>query len=241
MPLELLLRPLIYAGLVALVFVPLERLAPLREPRRGGVRTDALFATVGAVLSQLAVYAVGGVLLALAERLDGAPLRATPGWIALPVSLLVFELGGYAYHRAAHRVGWLSRLHAVHHSAPHMDWLAGFRQHPLEVALMTGAQNLPLVLLGLPLETHVLLVVLLRLNTLWVHSNVRAPRWLEPWLATPVFHQRHHARDQEPANFATLFPWLDRLFGTHRHDAVQQFGLEGDERGFLALLLCRRR
>ena len=43
---EIALRPLLYAALVALVFLPLERAAPIRRSRRTDHRTDLLFATL---------------------------------------------------------------------------------------------------------------------------------------------------------------------------------------------------
>jgi sterol desaturase/sphingolipid hydroxylase (fatty acid hydroxylase superfamily) len=126
-----------------------------------------------------------------------------------------------------------------------MDWLAGFRHHPIEIALMTLAQNAPLVLLGLPLGEHALLVLVLRLNTLFVHSNLRTPSWLGAIVATPSFHHRHHDRDAHTANYATLFPWLDRIFRTHATETADTFGVPGgaDDPGFLALLFApfRRR
>ena len=70
---------------------------------------------------------------------------AASGFAELPIvvrlllGLMLFELCGYAYHRLAHRVPALWRLHAVHHSAPTLDWLASFRQHPLEIGLVTLA------------------------------------------------------------------------------------------------------
>ncbi|MCA9685723.1 MAG: sterol desaturase family protein, partial [Myxococcales bacterium] len=150
---EVLLRPLIYAVLVGCMFVPLERLFPDHEAALGDhrprLRTDVLFASVGAVLTQTLLLLVVGTVLAAASRLRPTA-SSLPTALAVPLGLLIFELVGYAYHRAAHAVPLLWRLHAVHHSAPQMDWLASFRQHPLEIVLMTLIQNLPLVLLGIP-------------------------------------------------------------------------------------------
>lgn len=152
----------------------------------------------------------------------------------------LFELAGYAYHRLAHRVPALWRLHAIHHTSDTMDWLAAFRQHPLEIVLMTLVQNLPLVLLGLPLGEHAWVVLLLRLNTVFVHSNLQMPDWIGQLVATPRFHHRHHDRDLEGANYATLFPWIDRLFRTFCPKQSVHHGLQRDRppsSGFGALLL----
>ncbi|MCA9698776.1 MAG: sterol desaturase family protein, partial [Myxococcales bacterium] len=168
-----------------------------------------------------------------------------PTALAVPLGLLIFELVGYAYHRAAHAVPLLWRLHAVHHSAPQMDWLASFRQHPLEIVLMTLIQNLPLVLLGIPLGEHALIVLLLAINTVFVHANLRVGRpggILCKLVATPAFHHRHHDAEGPARNFASLLPVLDRLFGTHSEERARSFGLAGGvgaRRGFVALMLTR--
>ena len=142
------------------------------------------------------------------------------------VGLLIFELVGYLYHRLAHAVPALWRLHAVHHSAPTLDWLASFRQHPVEIAVMTLAQNLPLVLLGIPLSAHAAVVVLIAVNTAFVHANLDVgPRWLAHVIATPRFHHRHHDRDAAPRNFASMLPLLDHAFGTWSGERAERFGL----------------
>jgi len=241
---ELLVAPLSFAALAALSFAPLEAL--LRHERRAPrlrYRTDLAFATLGQVLTACGTLLLVGVGLsgvdALSYGLWGE--ASLPGSPALHVALglVVFELGGYVYHRLAHAVPALWRLHAVHHSSRDMDWLAAFRQHPIEIVLMTAFQNAPLVLLGIPLGSHAVVVALLRLHTVFLHSNVRLPRGPWDWvIALPRFHQRHHQRDRAVANFASLFPWLDRLGGTHCAGEAERFGVaEALPRGFVGLLV----
>ncbi len=243
--LDLFLNTVVYAALVGLVFAPLEKIAPLRDPKRRAFALDVWFATAGAAIARLAIFALGGLVLAIVKALAYVgPLADVPAYVSLPIGLVCFELAGYAYHRAAHASPWLFRLHAVHHSSTEMDWLAGFRQHPLEIALMTLVQNLPLVLLGLPVGSHFVVALLLRLNTSFVHSNVQTPAWLASLLATPTFHHRHHDRDAPNANYATLLPWIDRLFGTWSSERAERFGLAGDdgaESSFWRMLLIRPR
>ncbi|MCA9652714.1 MAG: sterol desaturase family protein [Myxococcales bacterium] len=239
-------RILVFVALAGLAFAPLEHLfGHHRGPRRDRL-ADLGFATVGELLVQLGMVGLVGVLLAgldglgpdglLFEELGSRGLRSV---LEIGTGLLVFELMGYAYHRAAHRVPALWRLHAVHHSAEHMDWLASFRQHPLETLAMTFVQNAPLVLLGIPLGSHALVLLLVRLNTVFVHADLRLPRgrWSE-LVATPRFHHRHHARDGAVANYASMFPWIDRAFGTHDATEAERFGLrEATPRSFVGLLL----
>jgi len=229
----LVARPLLFVALAALAFLPLEHVAAAHAQRRRRFATDLAFATVGQVLVRLGVVVAVGWALA---RLDGAALdRPLLAGIAdrrarfaaeVVVGLLLFELGGYAYHRLAHRVPALWRLHEIHHSSETMDWLAAFRQHPLEIVLLTLAQNAPLVLLGVPLGAHATVLVVLKLATVYVHSNVRVPLGpLRFIVASPRFHHRHHQRDGEVANFASLFPFIDVVFGSYSGAAARRFGV----------------
>jgi len=232
-----LLHTLAYAGLVALVFIPLERLSPAHRLGQRSMRTDILFATVATLAVQLALFFGVGWLLFQAEKValdtQHALREVQPSTLRtlleICVGLLIFELCGYFYHRLAHRVPLLWRLHAVHHSSAHMDWLASFRQHPLEIVLMTAVQNLPLVLLGIPLGAHAAVVLVLRLNTVFVHANLAFKDGIWSHIfATPAFHHRHHQKHGRPKNFASLFPWLDKVFGTHDRSVAKHFGLDVD-------------
>lgn len=243
---ELVFRLVVFTALAGLAFVPLELLYGQRRGPRRDRLTDVGFATVGDWLGHLGIAVVVGGLLTVLDDfgrdeplwvgVDGRTMRAG---LEIASGLLVFEVMGYAYHRAAHRVPALWRLHAVHHSAERMDWLASFRQHPLEIVLMTLVQNAPLVLLGIPLGAHAMVLLLIRLNTVFVHANLRLPPgWWSHLVATPRFHHRHHQRDGAVRNYASMFPWLDRLMGTFDPAEPGPVGLrEPMPRGFWGLLV----
>jgi sterol desaturase/sphingolipid hydroxylase (fatty acid hydroxylase superfamily) len=231
---DLLTRPLMFAALAALAFLPLEHVAAAHAQRRRRFAADLAFATAGQVLVQIGLVLATGLVLA---RLDGIAIdRPLLAGIAdrrarfvaeVVVGLLLFELGGYAYHRLAHAVPALWRLHEIHHSSETMDWLAAFRQHPLEVVLLTLAQNAPLVLLGVPLGAHATVLIALRLATVFVHANVRVPLGpLRFVVATPRFHHRHHQRGGAVANFASFLPCIDLLFGSHSDASTDRFGVD---------------
>jgi sterol desaturase/sphingolipid hydroxylase (fatty acid hydroxylase superfamily) len=226
-------RPLLFAGLSALAFAPLEHLAPAHASRRTSWSIDLAFATAGQVITHLLLVVVAAALLA---RLDAwsldRPLLSGLGQGPLTfaatvlVGLLLFDLGGYLYHRAAHALPCLWRLHALHHTSEQMDWLASFRQHPLEILLLTLCQNAPLVLLGVPLGAHATVLALLKLAGVFVHANLRLPAGrLRFVVATPRFHHRHHRRGGPVRNFAALFPAIDLLFGTFSAEESREFGL----------------
>jgi len=231
---DLVARPLLFVALAALAFLPLEHIAAAHAQRRRRFATDLAFATAGQVLVRVGLVFAAGLVLA---RLDAIgvdrPLLADIGdrrvrfAAEVAVGLLLFELGGYAYHRLAHAVPALWRLHEVHHSSETMDWLASFRQHPVEIVLITLAQNAPLVLLGVPLGAHAAVLVALKLATVFVHSNVRVPVGpLRFVIATPRFHHRHHQRDGAVANFSSFLPFLDVLFGSYSDETADSFGVD---------------
>ncbi len=238
MPFEIktALEPLGYCLLVALIFVPLERLFPAHGQRKQ-FKMDLAFATVGAILGALALPLIADKSLgalwhySFLDLDQGAFGASWPGHIVMvALGVLLFELVGYAYHRAAHTSALLWRLHRIHHSVEEMDWLASFRQHPLEMVLMTVLQNAPLVLLGLPLGEHALVLLVIKANAVFVHSNLEIPTG--PWsrvFAMPHFHHAHHRYGDATlsvANYAAMFPWIDQVFGTYSAKRSRDFGLE---------------
>lgn len=77
------------------------------------------------------------------------------GWVqgaellggAVPASFWWPTLVQYWTHRAYHEVPLLWRLHAVHHSVS-MDWMAGSRQHILELIITRSMVLAPIYVLG---------------------------------------------------------------------------------------------
>jgi sterol desaturase/sphingolipid hydroxylase (fatty acid hydroxylase superfamily) len=143
----------------ALIFVFVEKLFPLRKDQpvfRPEWQTDFHHFIVNHML-------VGFVLLVvnlLVHKLFGwaakdgvqAWVQALPFPVALFLIILVADLVQYATHRAYHEVPLLWRLHAVHHSAKSMDWMAGSRQHVLEVILTRTLVLAPIYVLGFSKE-----------------------------------------------------------------------------------------
>ena len=116
-------------------------------------------------------------------------------------------------------------MQVVHHSPTTLDWLVNTRAHPLDLAFARVVSALPLLVLGMRQpggDMEGIVAITLTLTTLWaffVHGNLRwRLGWLEQVVVTPAFHHWHHA-DDTPAslnkNYASLFPWIDRLFGTY--------------------------
>jgi sterol desaturase/sphingolipid hydroxylase (fatty acid hydroxylase superfamily) len=205
---------------LALIFVPLERIFSLRPSPilRRGWRTDVAHFFASHLLEQVALVAAVVTVIGLLEPLVSTSLQdrvaAQPVGLQVLEALLIIETIGYLMHRAFHAVPWLWRIHAVHHSSEHLDWLAALRVHPLDQPLTRVAQFAPLFLLGFTKELFGGLALFVGLWAIFLHANVRLRlRWLEHVIATPHFHHWHHAGDAH-ANFSGLFPVMDVIFGT---------------------------
>ena len=208
----------------ALIFVFIEKLFGLRRDQpvfRPEWQTDLHHFIVNHM-------AVGFMLLAtnlLVHRLFGwaaedgvqAWVRDLPFPVALFLLVLVADLVQYWTHRAYHEVPWLWRLHAVHHSVKRMDWLAGSRQHLLEVLITRTLVLAPIVVLGFGKEVIDAYIVIVGFHAVFNHANVSARLGpLRYVIVTPNFHHWHHSQDQEALdkNYAAHFAFLDHLFGT---------------------------
>jgi sterol desaturase/sphingolipid hydroxylase (fatty acid hydroxylase superfamily) len=140
-----------------------------------------------------------------------------PWWLQAVEVVLLSDFLIYWGHRVQHRVGFLWRFHAVHHSAEHLDWLAAYREHPLDTIYTVGLLNLPVFLLGFPFETMAVFFAFRGLWAVYIHSNVRLPLGpLRLFLGSPELHHWHHDRDRDAGNYANLSPLMDLLFGTYR-------------------------
>ena len=146
------------------------------------------------------------------------------GWIqALPfvaqlfLVVLVADLVQYWAHRSYHEVPFLWRFHSVHHSAPHMDWLAGSRQSILELILTRIMVLAPIFVLGFGERVIGIYVIIVGFQAVFNHANVNVRLGpLRYVIVTPNFHHWHHSRDTEAIdkNYAAHFAFLDYLFGT---------------------------
>jgi sterol desaturase/sphingolipid hydroxylase (fatty acid hydroxylase superfamily) len=207
----------------AAVFVPFERLAGLHAAQRTFRRGWAMDVLTG-MMNGLLLYVT---LLAVLGAVNAGAAAAMPQlrhWIEARsllaqgvLALVVGDFGVYAIHRLQHTVPWLWRFHAVHHSAKEMDWLVGFRFHPVDLFLLRLASLGPLVALDVAPPAIAIFIAVSGWQAWLVHANVRMPygplRWL---LVSPEFHHWHHSAEREAydRNFASLVASWDVLFGT---------------------------
>lgn len=224
-----------------LIFVFIEKLFALKRDQpvfRAEWQTDFHHFIVNHML-------VGFILLVTNKLVHGAfdwavspalqgTIRGLPFVVELLLIVLVADLVQYWTHRAYHEVPFLWRFHAVHHSAKSMDWMAGSRQHVLEVIFTRTLVLAPIYVLGFSKEVIDAYIVIVGFQAVFNHANVSVKLGpLSYVLVTPNFHHWHHSQDQEALdrNYAAHYAFLDHLFGTAvRSDREwpADYGVKGD-------------
>lgn len=217
--------PLVVAAALAAVAF-LERRLPHRAAwleDHGDTVTDILHNLVNLSVTQFAATVLTrlGDLVPADQRLFPT---AWPLWAQVLLAALVLDLSLFAMHRASHRIGWLWRLHAPHHSAERLYWLNGERRHPLHAVLMAGPGLLALALAGAPSAVVAAWLGLLTVHLAFQHANLDyRVGVLRHVLGVAESHRWHHKREFEDAqvNFGEFLLLWDRLFGTYYASADQ--------------------
>lgn len=208
---------------LALVMLPLERLFPRRaQPilRREWWTDLAFFAGQQLVWRGLALALLGALGHWLDANMPNSARAAIAGLDPLVQALLAIvlcDLVVYWGHRLSHAVPLLWRFHRVHHTAPTLDWLAAYREHPVDGLYTMVLENLPALALGFRLEAIAGFVMLRGIWAVFIHSNIRLPVGpLKYVLGSPELHHWHHHVGHGGAkNFANLMPLMDLVFGTY--------------------------
>jgi sterol desaturase/sphingolipid hydroxylase (fatty acid hydroxylase superfamily) len=226
--------------LVVLVVVTgiCERIWPAERRRllaRGHVQ-DACFLALHAivVIPLMTLLSVGAAML-LDRYTPWIELRATrnwPIWLIVPVTVVAMDAANWLAHYADHRLGFLWRFHALHHSQEELSVLTSFRAHPLMHTTGFFLAAVPVVVL-LPTEAiaPVVITVYVCIGTLQ-HANLR---WafgpLGRVLVSPAYHRLHHDPDDQHLNLGVVLTVWDVLAGRARFparsDAAGRTGLDG--------------
>lgn len=167
------------------------------------------------------VVAVGLAVIAQQNGWGLLNLLALPQWLAVVVSLLLFDLAIYLQHVVFHAVPALWRLHRMHHADLEFDVTTGLRFHPVEIILSMAVKMTLVLILGPPAIAVLLFEVVLNASAMFNHANVHLPnrldRMLRLVLVTPDMHRVHHSDipAETHSNFGFNLPWWDRIFGTY--------------------------
>jgi sterol desaturase/sphingolipid hydroxylase (fatty acid hydroxylase superfamily) len=226
--------------LVALVVTTgvCERIWPAeRRPllARGHLQ-DACFVALHAivVIPLMTLLSVGASAL-IGSHAGWIELRATahwPGWLVVPLTVAAMDGANWLAHYADHRLGFLWRFHALHHSQEELSVLTSFRAHPLMHTTGFVLATVPVVVLmpARPIDP-MLITVYVCIGTLQ-HANLR---WtfgpVGRVIVSPAYHRLHHAPDIQRVNLGVVLTIWDVLAGCarfpSRHAAAGRTGLVG--------------
>ena len=213
-------------------FWPAERRGLLA---RGHVQ-DACFLVLHAivVIPLMTLLSVGAAVLidSYASWVELRPAEHWPLWLVVPVTVVAMDAANWLAHYADHRLGFLWRFHALHHSQEELSVLTSFRAHPLMHTTGFILAAVPVVAL-MPTRAiaPVVITIYVCIGTLQ-HANLR-------WtfgpagrvLVSPAYHRLHHAPDTQQANLGVVLTIWDVLAGRARFpargDAVGRTGLDG--------------
>lgn len=224
-----------------LIFVAIEKILPLRRGQpifRREWQTDLKHFAVNHFLVGLILLTVNFVIhhgFGWMVQHD-FQLAVQRIWFLpqLLLCILVADLAQYWTHRAYHEIPFLWKFHSVHHSTKTMDWLAGSRQHILEVIVTRVLVVAPLFVIGFSEAVINAYIIVVGFQAVLNHANVGLP-WgpLKYLIVTPDFHHWHHASDDEAIdrNYAAHYAFIDHLFGTAvkaDRKLPNQYGVVGD-------------
>ena len=153
-----------------------------------------------------------------------------PIWLQIIVVILISDFFIYWGHRLQHKYDFLWRFHKIHHTAETVDYIAAFREHPLDNIYTRGLETLPAVLLGFDLNLIIGFLTFRGLWALFIHSNVNIRLgFLEILFGSPHLHHWHHELEfRGKCNYANLSPLMDILFGTFHSppQSASKFGIQ---------------
>jgi sterol desaturase/sphingolipid hydroxylase (fatty acid hydroxylase superfamily) len=225
-PLEMVIR-LGAFGLFFTAFALWELAAPRRAATVGRARRwpgnlGILIADIVTVRVLVPTAAVGASLYAAGHGIGLIPYLHLRLSVAALIGFLALDLAIYLQHVVFHKVPVLWRLHRMHHADLDIDVTTGLRFHPFEILISLAIKIAVILALGIPVVAVILFEVVLNVTSMFNHSNVSMPAWLDRALrfivVTPDMHRVHHSvlRHETDSNFGFNLPWWDRLFGTYR-------------------------
>lgn len=217
-------RPAVFLGVLGLMLAA-ETAFPARPwaaPRLKRLGFHALVAGVNSFLYR-ALLAAPLLALAAAVHARGLGLGARLGLegpAEVLASLVVLDLLNYWWHRWNHRVPLLWRFHRAHHSDTHVDVTTSLRFHFGELAISGGLKAFWILAWGPSPLAFLVFEAAITAFAQFHHANIDLPEPVERFVRlvhmTPRLHAAHHTVSlrSRDANYATIFLWWDRLFGS---------------------------
>lgn len=177
---------------------------------------------------------VSWILTYLAPSLTLHQDKPAPALVTVLYTFCLFvshDFTRFGLHFLQHRIPFLWRFHAVHHSATVLNPITLYRVHPFDILLFNcrhiltvglvggffvylfGGQLTPLTILGVEVFGFIFNIAgaNLRHSHIWISFG----RW-ESLVLSPAQHQIHHSNAKEhfDRNFGSCLAIWDRLWGT---------------------------
>lgn len=207
------------------IFIPLELFLPYHRNQtkfHSEWKTDLVYFAVSHLFVQFTAVAIKAPAEIVFAGTSLAVIRefviSLPFFGQLFLAMFFADLFQYAVHYSFHKSPYLWRFHAVHHSIKSVDWLAGSRLHITDILITRSLSYLPIYMLGVSMPVFYVYVVIVALQAVAAHANIRVPFGFFKYLfVTPQYHHWHHCDDPKhyDKNFAIHFPFIDKIFGTY--------------------------
>lgn len=219
----------------------LERLIPAEKNRKlfsVSFRQDLVWFLYEPLLHAFVTGTYVGLLVKLHSvyftSLTFFGLTQAPEWVRVGLGILLVDLGYWIQHFINHKVPFLWKLHALHHSQRELNFFTDFRYHPLEYIVRHTFVTVPFIFLRIDPPVIVAIAILKDWYSRFYHGNIRTNLGLFRYmLVTPQSHRIHHSIEarHRDLNFGALFSFWDFLFRTQYkgYEEYPATGVEGDK------------
>jgi sterol desaturase/sphingolipid hydroxylase (fatty acid hydroxylase superfamily) len=222
---EFLLRCVLSGSIaMALYFVAASLVARFwtRDVSRSVLRHDVKLGLISLAFGSpvLQVFALGAEKYHFSRMYTGVASHGLAYWLlSLPLYVLCWDLVFYLTHLVLHWPLVYRKSHFRHHACrPPVPW-SGIAIDPLET-ILSGIlpYTVPLFFFPFHIYTVYALNIALMFWATLVHSSLN-------WSNSPIFmttqdHNLHHTYGLKNCNFAAVFTFWDRAFGTLNRKAV---------------------
>ena len=221
---------------------------PARPLTREFWTTDVLHFFISSTIYKFAVIFIMARIAGLVTYPDAieairSSIGAQPLWLQFIEVVIVSDFVQYWMHRWAHEIPFLWRIHSVHHSSEHMDWVASARAHPVDQIIRRVATLFVLLVLGMSETTfYIYWFIFAPLHSFFIHANFgkRIP-FIRYIITTPEYHHWHHVMYPVDKNYSGRFPLFYWMFATYHIPNAEKSSTYGCHekvhRGYLAQLL----